>query len=134
MKHRVDLRNLIIITAGLTLFLSACAKKMVKKAPSSESPATEIVSVNTSPSPTELTPEENLSETSIRGTDFGSVAELRTVYFEVDRYTLAPAARAALERNALYLKENPELDILVEGHCDERGTTQYNLALGQKRA
>ena len=59
---------------------------------------------------------------------------LETVYFDFDKYNLKPDAKATLTKNAGVLKDNPEVTILIEGHCDERGTQEYNLALGEKRA
>jgi len=59
---------------------------------------------------------------------------LKDVYFEFDRYDLRPDARDTLRANADWLKKNPAARIEIEGHCDERGTNEYNLALGAKRA
>lgn len=59
---------------------------------------------------------------------------LETVYFDYDAFTLSPEARQTLERNAAWLKVNPTVKITVEGHCDERGSDEYNLALGERRA
>ncbi|MBD3219918.1 peptidoglycan-associated lipoprotein Pal [bacterium] len=56
------------------------------------------------------------------------------VFFAFDEYDLDESAMATLARNARILKEHDDVVILVEGHCDERGTVQYNLALGEKRA
>jgi peptidoglycan-associated lipoprotein len=59
---------------------------------------------------------------------------LREVFFEFDQYDLSSDARATLKAAADWLKKNPTVRVEVEGHCDERGTTEYNLALGAKRA
>jgi peptidoglycan-associated lipoprotein len=59
---------------------------------------------------------------------------LKDVYFEYDRYDLRVDARDTLRANADWLKKNPAARIEIEGHCDERGTNEYNLALGAKRA
>ncbi len=56
------------------------------------------------------------------------------VYFDFDRADLSAEARAALEHNARYLRQAADVRLLIEGHCDERGTHEYNLALGQLRA
>jgi peptidoglycan-associated lipoprotein len=56
------------------------------------------------------------------------------VYFDYDSFTLKPEARAVLERNAAHLQANKQLKVQLEGHTDERGGREYNLALGQKRA
>lgn len=62
------------------------------------------------------------------------VLTLRTVHFGFDQWDLTPEARAALNSNAAWLKANPEVVVRVEGHADERGTAEYNLALGERRA
>ena len=56
------------------------------------------------------------------------------VFFDFDRYNLKPQARQVLERQAAWLKRYPSVVVTVEGHCDERGTREYNLALGERRA
>ena len=57
-----------------------------------------------------------------------------TVYFDYDQSTLTSEAQATLDRQAAFLKANPSVRIVIEGHCDERGTREYNLALGDRRA
>lgn len=59
---------------------------------------------------------------------------LERVYFPFDSAQLTAEARATLQRNADWLKANPEQSVTLEGHCDERGTNEYNFALGQRRA
>ena len=62
------------------------------------------------------------------------VLSLRTVQFGFDQFDLTDAARAVLEENARWLKAHPEVTVRIEGHADERGTPEYNLALGERRA
>jgi peptidoglycan-associated lipoprotein len=59
---------------------------------------------------------------------------LKDIFFGFDRYDLEAEARGTLKANADWLKKNPAVRIEIEGHCDERGTNEYNLALGAKRA
>jgi peptidoglycan-associated lipoprotein len=66
--------------------------------------------------------------------DSGTAGALRTVYFDFNSAALTPAARTALQNNVDFLRNNPNVRIQVEGHCDERGGVQYNLALGERRA
>lgn len=56
------------------------------------------------------------------------------VFFDFDKYDLKPEARTTLERQALWLRKYPSATVTIEGHCDERGTREYNLALGERRA
>lgn len=59
---------------------------------------------------------------------------LRDVNFDFDRYNIRPDAREILKANAVWLKANQRAQVEIEGHCDERGTGEYNMALGAKRA
>jgi peptidoglycan-associated lipoprotein len=59
---------------------------------------------------------------------------LGDVYYDYDKADLSDAARASLQKNADWLKRWPNTRITVEGHCDSRGTNEYNLALGDRRA
>ncbi len=61
-------------------------------------------------------------------------ADLKVIYFDYDQYVLSPAAQTALRENADILKKASQVKVVAEGHCDERGTTEYNLALGERRA
>lgn len=56
------------------------------------------------------------------------------VFFATDSSRISPSARQTLEQQAEWLKQYPEFDVIVEGHADERGTREYNLALGERRA
>jgi peptidoglycan-associated lipoprotein len=56
------------------------------------------------------------------------------IHFDFDRYDLKPEARQILTRKAEILKQYPEIKMVIEGHTDERGTAEYNLALGERRA
>jgi peptidoglycan-associated lipoprotein len=56
------------------------------------------------------------------------------IYFDFDKYDLKPDARATVEKWAQWLQQNPAVTVTVEGHCDERGTREYNLGLGERRA
>ena len=60
--------------------------------------------------------------------------QMQTVYFEFDSYRVTGSGRDAANQNAQWLKDNPSVSVQIEGHCDERGTTEYNLALGERRA
>ena len=59
---------------------------------------------------------------------------LRDVHFDFDRYDIRPQDAEILKQNAQWLTANPSTLLMVEGHADERGTNEYNLALGQRRA
>jgi len=64
----------------------------------------------------------------------GQRGYLQDAFYNYDESTLSPDAQAALTASANWLKKNTQYNLLIEGHCDERGTEQYNLALGDRRA
>ncbi len=88
----------------------------------------------------EATPSKSLPTSSLEAQRKGTLGKetqagpLRDVNFDFDRYDLRPDAREILKGHAAWLKANPQVTIEIEGHCDERGTDEYNLALGAKRA
>ncbi len=70
---------------------------------------------------------QDLAELNARG-------YLQDAFFDTDRYDLTPASRDMLTANSAWLQRQPTISILIEGHCDERNTREYNLALGERRA
>jgi peptidoglycan-associated lipoprotein len=66
--------------------------------------------------------------------DYVAVAEVADIHFDFDKYDIRRDAAKVLERSAEWLKAHPSYQILIEGHADERGTNEYNLALGDRRA
>ncbi len=73
--------------------------------------------------------------TTDRGTvESGDARGLKTIYFDFDKYNLRDDARRQLDANADILRNHSDMNIMIEGHCDERGTDEYNLALGERRA
>lgn len=117
-----------IFALALIVALSSCSKKDVVQDEPSFS-ATEGAGA----------PADQATAPTTEGTDNAAAAgakssEFKTVYFAFDSYKLDGAAREALKANAEWLKNNASATIQVEGHCDERGTTEYNVALGERRA
>lgn len=72
-------------------------------------------------------------EPGIEGVVFES-SLLKDIHFDFDKYDIRPGDAAILKENAEILKKYPKVKIQIEGHCDERGTNEYNLALGERRA
>jgi peptidoglycan-associated lipoprotein len=66
--------------------------------------------------------------------DYTAVPEMRDIFFDFDRYDVRPGDAKVLDSNADWLRTNSNHLVLIEGHCDERGTNEYNLALGERRA
>jgi len=105
----------------LALSLTGCPpKKQVKKEEAVKPPEEQTT--------------KPVEEPSLRGKDYKEVPEIGTIYFDLDQATLRADARDTLAKNYEVLKQHSDWEALVEGHCDERGTTEYNLGLGQKRA
>lgn len=71
---------------------------------------------------------------SATGSDSGSIEGLQTVHFDYDKSTLPSSERDKLKGNVSWLKKNTGSKMLIEGHCDQRGSTEYNLSLGERRA
>ena len=121
------------LVAALGLSLSACGGK---KKVALEAPPTTSAPEATSTAPTygEQTP--GVGNGIIPGSqdDLRAQAGTDTVLFSLDSDSLDGEARAILARHADWLKRNPGVRVTVEGHCDERGTREYNLALGDRRA
>jgi peptidoglycan-associated lipoprotein len=88
--------------------------------------ATARVTVNVPPPPVQKAPEPDLNELFLR--------EVRDAYFDFNKADIRPDAREALTKTADFLRNYPQIRVTIEGHCDERGSTEYNLALGDRRA
>lgn len=86
------------------------------------------------PSGVEETTGQGLPPVDMESLVFDPATGVRPIYFDYDSYTLRPDALATLRHNAEVLKQYAGVIIQIEGHCDERGTQEYNLALGEKRA
>ncbi len=70
----------------------------------------------------------------IRAEQAAAAAGLRDVFFAYDSFAISEEGRQVLARNAEWVKANPGAQLKIEGHCDERGTSAYNMVLGEKRA
>jgi peptidoglycan-associated lipoprotein len=77
---------------------------------------------------------EAMDANTMGDSDSGNAGGLQTVHFPYDSFALDSRAKSTLKNNAQVLKDKPSLKIQVEGHCDQRGGIQYNIALGEKRA
>jgi peptidoglycan-associated lipoprotein len=94
--------------------------------PGGSATATAMVSVAAPPPPPPPPPQVDLNELFLK--------EVRDAYFDFNKADIRPDARAALSKTADFLKNYPQIKATIEGHCDERGSTEYNLALGDRRA
>lgn len=87
------------------------------------------------PAEAQLTAEEMAAEQAREAAmkEQAALREMRTFYFEFDQSTVKSESQPALAAHAAYLAANPSSKVLIEGHCDERGTKGYNIALGERR-
>lgn len=125
MRVHIRLAPVAMMLAG-SLALSACASKAPKELP---------------PQPGGTTTSANTGQGTVGGVVPGSQADFvaftqgaDTIYFDTDRYNVDSVDAAALQLQAQWLARYPGKRATLEGHCDERGTRDYNLALGERRA
>jgi peptidoglycan-associated lipoprotein len=86
------------------------------------------------PKPDEVSKTEEIPKASAAPSGPFSIESLGLVHFDFDKFNIKPSERAILAANAEILKSHPEVSVVIEGHCDERGTAEYNMALGGRRA
>jgi len=135
---------LLLVIPGL-LFTTSCAKKAVKTEPAvkaADAGKAEAEAARRA----EMEKQRRLEEERLRaekiradaermkGEGEGARFEKEMIYFDFDKSNLKPEAQEVLKRKAAYLQSNPNAKAIIEGHCDERGTNEYNLALGDRRA
>jgi len=71
---------------------------------------------------------------SAQGSDSGTIDGLKTVFFPYDKATLSASEKAKLDGNVSWMKKNSSVKLTIEGNCDQRGSNEYNLSLGERRA
>jgi peptidoglycan-associated lipoprotein len=149
MNKTVKAFALSLVIVSLALVPACRSKKTVEPvthpATAAEMPAP-TVEPPPPPAPTTVAPPKDfVQEPTVKEETLPSdIEELNRVaqqrgliadaFFNYDESTLSAEAQSALQTSASWLKKNPQYNLLIEGHCDERGTEQYNLALGDRRA
>jgi|SRR5579872_4355462 len=99
---------------------------LTAKGPGGSETATARITVNAPPPPPAETPKPNLEELFSKN--------IKNIFFDFDKYDIRTDQQQAVQYDAKFLSEYPSLSFMIEGHCDERGSIEYNLALGDKRA
>jgi peptidoglycan-associated lipoprotein len=112
-----------VITAAAALLVGCGSKQKTTEAPARTK--TSVPSKGSAKS-------DSVSSRAVH--DDGRTVELAAIYFELDSDALTQQARETLTGNARYLERHGDVTVQIEGHCDERGTTEYNIALGERRA
>jgi peptidoglycan-associated lipoprotein len=121
-------KTVLIGMTAIALSLGACAKRTPP--PAAEVPPPAAVTDTNSTDPNSL----EVVELPALQADLVAKAGSDTVYFGTDEYSLDEASKATLAAQARWLMANPNVRASIEGHCDERGTREYNQALGERRA
>jgi peptidoglycan-associated lipoprotein len=123
-------KNFMVLLLSLVFIvaMSACAKKQA-----TETATDPEVMEDTSDPMTEVT-ESDMSDRDVEAEPMEAIPVLEDVFFAFDKADLSSEAKRKLENNARQLKDAKSVSITIEGHCDERGTSAYTLALGERRA
>ncbi len=134
----------LAVVLSLVAVMAACGgKKGPVARPAPAPPGTSAADGTRTPSPPEpinepvIVPPEPVREDRISSAsldDLNRNSPLKPVFFELDSDAVSSSAQAVLDENAGVLKKYPTWAVTIEGHCDERGTAEYNLALGERRA
>ncbi|HEY6930651.1 MAG TPA: peptidoglycan-associated lipoprotein Pal [Thermoanaerobaculia bacterium] len=132
--HPLLPRAASLIAAAALVLLAACAKKPPATAASNAPPETsrQETRVAAPPSSTPASQAPDLLSQDLQ--QLNAHGYLQDAFFDYDRSELREDARTTLAKDADWLKKYPSTKLLIEGHCDERGTEEYNLALGDRRA
>jgi peptidoglycan-associated lipoprotein len=137
----MNTRKMLVVVLCLGAFGTACAKRPAQSAVANNrssvvsapaAPAARPAAAAEAVSPRALTEDEMFAGKSLA--DLNAERPMADVFFEYDSFELRPEAREALQRNAAWLNRWTSTRIVVEGHSDERGTAEYNIALGEQRA
>jgi peptidoglycan-associated lipoprotein len=129
LNRKTALRLLIVGTAAASL--AACASKPKPAYPTAPPPAAPAPAPGPAPAPAP----GPVTEQALPGSEQDFVINVGDrVYFDFDRYEVRADAQPILASQAAWLKKYPAVAIRIEGNCDERGTREYNLALGARRA
>ena len=130
---------LVFIIPGL-LFTASCAKKAVKDDAALAKQAEDEAAMKAKEAAEKAKQEELARQRAIEEQRLKEAQEAKDmflnddIYFEFDSSTLTSEAQLLLKKKAEWLQNNPEVMSTIEGHCDDRGTNEYNLALGDRRA
>ncbi len=139
MKRRVTTLTLTALLGLLVLpFAAACKKKPPTTAQDARPPVTAAkppAETPVAPPPKAAPPTDEVVDISVLDIEtLNKKGYLSDAFFDYDQSDLREDARTVLAADAQWLKKHPSVQVLIEGHCDERGTAAYNLALGDRRA
>ena len=156
MKRNVITATLVIFACSSIFLVSSCAKKkLVTEESVITAPAAEVATAEKETTIAKRAQQEEArraeevriekleeleaakrreADAKARQQAVAERFEAQPIYFDFDKFSIRNEARAVLEKTAAFLKENTSIHMRIEGNCDERGTNEYNLALGERRA
>jgi peptidoglycan-associated lipoprotein len=137
MRRLVRSVPLIVAMLGLTVLLAGCPKRPGTTAASAPAPSgagRASAMAGAAVPATTAAPSSGAASAVPQPSEFVSTDNLKDIHFDFDRYDIRPEDARLLDANAAWLKSRPDDLVLIEGHCDERGTIEYNLVLGERRA
>ncbi len=127
--RKVAISGMLLAALLLTL-VAGCGRKPKVVTETTAPAPVQVIPETAPPAPAAPAPTPTVDYANLDPSGYG----IADVFFPYDAFTLSEEAMAKLENNARIMKEHAAVNYLVEGHCDERGTVEYNLALGEKRA
>ena len=125
----------LFFVISLTILLLGCSKDQVK-----EDEPVEVTDLTADPASSSEDGAQTYGAEDDSGPAFSQLDDpqsplsVRTIYFEYDSSEISSDYRSTVEAHSLYLQQNPSTSVILEGHGDERGSREYNLALGERRA
>ena len=122
----------LFLVLSLILLFNACGKKAAKVAPAQGPVVEKVEEPTTQVEKPVLSEEEIFQQKTIE--DLNKDQTLKRINFDFDKYQVREDMKSILQANANWMLKFSTVQILIEGHCDERGTIEYNIALGEKRA
>ena len=126
------MKKLVLAIAILSM-VTGCSLFRKKTTETDPGAGGNVVSENTSGGGSEKIDASPMNM-SATGSDSGKIDGLQTVHFDYDKSTIPVEEKAKIQGNASWMKKNTSGKMLIEGHCDQRGSTEYNLSLGERRA
>ena len=122
----------VCVMLSLILLFTACGKKAAKVEPNQAAVVEKVEEPAPKVEKPVLSEEELFQQKTIE--ELNKEENLKKINFDFDKYEISEDMKPILQDNANWMLKYPTVEILVEGHCDERGTIEYNIALGEKRA
>jgi len=133
MQNELGKKLAVLLVSSMLVFTVSCQKKTVAVETGSNSTA-QADEFGATTADTSQVGEKTLDSAAAGSAGDSNIVLQEDIFFQFDKAALTPEARETLTQNGAWLRNNADVAITIEGHCDERGTNGYNLALGDRRA